>query len=301
MSARALAGLALWLAVPTAAQEPASTPPPTHEEAVLAWRAGRLDRLLREDGWLTLVGLSWLEPGRTMIGADPSSDVVLPGGPLRAAVLEVVDGRARLEPAAGADLRIGGELAVATELASDRDGTPTVVALGTLSFQVLDRDGHLLLRVKDSEAAARREFQGLDYYPVDAAWRLSARFEVHDPPEQLRIADVTGLVQESASWGAVVFEVGGQTLRLDALADPGDEELFLIFGDRTNGAETYGAGRYLYVPAPDAQGRIDLDFNRAYSPPCAFTPYATCPLPPPQNRLPLRVTAGEKTYASGHP
>ncbi len=300
MRASATLGLVLLAAATAAAQETAPTLPPTHEEEILAWRARRLERLQRPDSWLTLVGLHWLEEGRNTIGADPANDVVLPSGPPHGGALVLEGGRVRLEPAAGAGLEVDGQPAAAMELVSDLDGAPTVVTLGTLSFQILDRDGHLLLRVKDADAPTRRDFQGLDYYPVDPAWRFAARFEAHDPLQQIRVADVTGLVQESNSWGAVVFEVGGQTLRLDALAEPGDEELFLIFGDRTNGPETYGAGRYLYVLAPDAEGRVDLDFNRAYSPPCAFTPYATCPLPPPQNRLPLRVTAGEKKYAGGH-
>ncbi len=297
---RIAALLGLALAVAAAAQDPTPAPPPTHEEEVLAWRALRAERLQSEDGWLTLVGLHWLEEGRTTLGSDPASDVVLPSGPPQVAALVVEGSRVRLEPVAGADLRVGSEPAAAMELLSDRDGAPTVVTLGTISFQVIDRSGHLLLRVKDGAAPTRRDFAGLDYYPIHPAWRFAARFEAHDPAQTIRVADVTGLVQESASWGAVVFELDGQTYRLDALAEPGDEELFLIFGDRTNGAETYGAGRYLYVPAPDAQGRIDLDFNRSYSPPCAFTPYATCPLPPPQNRLPLRVAAGEKKYAGPH-
>jgi hypothetical protein len=289
--------LAGGLAAPLAGRAAAL---PSLEEEVLAWRAGRLERLMREDGWLTLVGLHWLEDGRNEVGSDAGNDVVLPAGPAHAGTLVVADGKVRLEPIPGAGLEIDGEPAAAMDLASDLAGDPTVVSLGSRSFHVIDRGGHLLLRVKDSNAPSRRDFQGLDYYPVDPAWRFDARFEVYDPPRLLRLADVTGLVQEQPSWGAVVFEKDGVTYRLDVASAAGAEELFLIFGDRTNGQETYGAGRYLYVPAPDAEGRIPLDFNRAYSPPCAFTPYATCPLPPPQNRLPLRVTAGEKTYRGAH-
>ncbi len=288
-----LAGALVFLAA-------AAPPPQSHEDEVLAWRQGRLERLQAPDGWLSLAGLHWLEPGPNTYGSAQDNDIVLPSGPPRAGTLVVGDDGVRLEPAAGVEHLVGGEPAGARPLASDREGQPTIVTVGALSFQVIDREGHLLLRVKDPESPARRDFGGLEYYPIDPAWRLPARFEVHDPPKELPLADVTGLVQRTPSWGAVVFEIDGETYRLDAAAEPGDEELFLIFGDRTNGRETYGAGRYLYVPAPDEAGRIDLDFNRAYNPPCAFTAYATCPLPPPQNRLPLRIEAGEKKYSGAH-
>ncbi|MEZ5332417.1 MAG: DUF1684 domain-containing protein [Thermoanaerobaculia bacterium] len=141
----------------------------------------------------------------------------------------------------------------------------------------------------------------MEYFPLDPSWHFpQARFEAYDPVKTIPVADIAGLVSDSPVWGAVVFERDGTTYRLDALAEPGDEELFLIFGDRTNGTETYGGGRYLYTDAPDAEGHVDLDFNVSYSPPCIFTPFATCPLPPPQNRLPVRVEAGEKAYAGGH-
>ncbi len=134
---------------------------------------------------------------------------------------------------------------------------------------------------------------------MSSEWRLEARFVPHDPPRKVEIPTVLGTTSEQVSPGEVVFEAAGETYRLEALEGGDDGELFLIFGDRTNGEETYGGGRFLYTEAP-GDGRVVVDFNKAYSPPCVFSPYATCPLPPPQNRLPIPVRAGEKTYGEAH-
>ena len=179
-------------------------------------------------------------------------------------------------------------------LQSDADGTPTVLRLGSLSLHVIRRGERLALRVKDRDNPDRLNFQSTPFFPASMKWRVEARFERYEPPKPVRILNVTGMESDEPSPGALVFEADGRTHRLDVLTEKGEEQFFIIFADQTSGKETYGAGRYLYAGPPDAEGRVAVDFNKAYSPPCAFTSYATCPLPPEQNKLPLRVEAGEK-------
>ncbi len=185
------------------------------------------------------------------------------------------------------------------DLVSDAGGKPTVLEHRSLSFYVIERGERVGVRLKDAESEVLREFTGIDHYPVDPAWRLEARFEPFAEPRMIPVPDITGDVSEQPSHGRVVFSLAGAEQSLAPLGPP-EGELFLVFGDETNGEETYGGGRFLYVGPPDAEGRLRVDFNKAYNPPCVFTPYATCPLPPPGNRLPLAVRAGEKNFGPGH-
>jgi uncharacterized protein (DUF1684 family) len=273
-----------------------------HRREIESWRADRLARLTSQDGWLTLAGLFWLQEGENSVGSDPSDRVVLPKAtaPARAAELVLEGGRVRLAPEPGSGLTVAGRPAEAMSLQSDAGGaSPTVVRMGGVSFFVIKRGEKLGVRVRDTESAARRNFKGLDYFPIDSRWRVEARFELYSPQKTLEVPTVLGTPEKDVSPGAFVFTVGGKSYRLDPVIEEGSEDLFIIFGDETNGKETYGAGRFVYAPVPK-DGRSVIDFNKAYNPPCAFTPYATCPLPPPQNRLPIRVEAGEKKYAGGH-
>jgi uncharacterized protein (DUF1684 family) len=186
------------------------------------------------------------------------------------------------------------------ELKDDNDdGGPTVLKLGTLLINVVKRGERIGVRVKDTDNPARLEFKGLEYYPIDPKWRLEARFEPYQPPKKIPITNVLSMTENEVSPGALAFEVGGKTYRIDPILEKGETDLFVMIADETTGSETYGAGRYLYVAPSDASGRVMIDFNKAYNPPCAFTNYATCPLPPRQNRLPFRIEAGEKKYAGG--
>lgn len=273
-----------------------------YREEIEAWRAERVEGLKAEGGWLSLAGLHWLPEGESSIGSQPMGDVVLPASaPARVGTVSRDGERVALELAPGVEAAHDGEPFRRLELsAGGVEGEPTVVELGTLSFHVIERGERIGLRVKDAEAPSRTGFAGIDSFPVDPRWRLDARFEPYDPPREIEVEDYSGGTQESTVPGAVVFEVDGTSHRLDAI-DAGDQ-LFLIFADRTSGESTYGGGRYLYADAPGADGRVVVDFNKAYNPPCVFTPYATCPLPPPQNRLDLPIEAGEKKYEApgGH-
>ncbi len=200
------------------------------------------------------------------------------------------------EPAPGAVLEADG-LAVAGPLAlrSDAADEPTRLSSGSLRIHLVERGGRLAARVADADNPSRRALGPIDAFPVSSAWRFDARFEPHDPPKKIRVTSILGTVEEEISPGAVVFSTAGRTLRLDPILERGETDYWIIFGDHTNGVETYAGGRFVYVPPP-VNGRTVLDFNKAYNPPCVFTPFSTCPLPPPQNRLPIRVEAGEKTY-----
>jgi uncharacterized protein (DUF1684 family) len=201
------------------------------------------------------------------------------------------DGRVRFVPHEGVDLP-------ETALEDDREGKPTVLELGTLRFHTICRGERFGVRVRDSAAPALREFSGVDSYPADPSWRVRARLEPAPADATIEIADVTGAVSGDATPGSVAFERAGVTWRLAALEGEEDGSLWLIFGDATNGTETYGAGRFLYTEPLADDGSVIVDFNLAYNPPCVFSPYATCPLPPPQNRLALRIEAGEKVWRS---
>jgi uncharacterized protein len=276
----------------------------SYRKQIEEWHKERAAGISSEDGWLTLVGLFWLKEGENRLGSDPSNDIALPKGkaPLHAGSLWLDKGTVRLEaqPRSGIT-QDGKSVDSSLALQSDADPKPTVLHLGTLSFYLIKRGEQLGLRVKDRENPARTQFAGLNYYPVELKWRVESRFEPYNPTKMIPIANVLGMVEEQPSPGKLVFEVAGKNYSLDAIAEKGSKELFVIFKDETSGRETYGAGRYLYADPANEQGTVILDFNKAYNPPCAFTSYATCPLPPSQNRLALRVEAGEMKYTkSGH-
>ncbi len=258
--------------------------------AVDAWHAQRLASLQRPHGWLSLVGLHWIEPGRHRLGRAPDTDIVLAVGPARLGTVTLDDARFVFEPAAGSDAP-----AVDVPL-SEAESVQVDFADGRGRFVLIRRGGRLALRVSDTQAPALLGFRGVERYPVDPGWRIEARFEPHPPGTTLPIANVIGQLDDTPNPGAVVFERDGRSHRLEAL-DGGDGALFLILADRTNRSGTYGAGRFLYTDPP-LDGRVVLDFNRAYNPPCAFNDYSTCPLPPPENRLDLAVTAGERRYVA---
>jgi uncharacterized protein len=264
---------------------------PAHAAQVAAWRAGRDERLRSPTGWLTLVGLFWLTPGENHVGAHPSNQVLLHGHevPPRVGSMWLEDGRVRFVPHDGVDLP---EIA----LEDDLDGNPTVLELGTLRFHTIRRGERIGVRVRDTAAPTLQAFSGVDSYPVDASWRVQARLEPAPPDATIEIGDVIGSVSSDTTPGSVAFERDGVTWRLAALEGEEDGSLWLIFGDATNGTETYGAGRFLYTEPLADDGSVIVDFNLAYNPPCVFSPYATCPLPPPQNKLALRIEAGEKAW-----
>lgn len=277
---------------------PSSPDPAQHRRDVEAWRARRAKSLRRDDGWLTLVGLFWLEPGENTVGSDPHGRVVLPGGksPARLATIFLEGKAARIRTAPGETLEIDGKAVTEAPLQTDANGEPTTARKGPIRFYLIDRSGRIGVRVKDSESEARRAFRGIESFPIDPRWRIEARVERHEPPKEIPVPNVLGATYPQKSPATVVFEVQGTACRLDAVEEEGTTDWFVIFGDQTNGRETYGGGRFLYVTPPAAGAPAVVDFNKSYNPPCVFSPYATCPLPPAQNKLSVRIEAGEKNY-----
>ncbi|MFI5167599.1 MAG: DUF1684 domain-containing protein [Thermoanaerobaculales bacterium] len=263
------------------------------------WRTQRLASLTGDDGWLTVVGLFWLKPGENRFGSDPGNEVVLRGHgvPAFAGSLDLrSDGlvTAHARPAGGATL--AGQPVPERALRSDHDRKPDVLAVGSVRFYLIDRSGRLAVRVKDRESSARADFKRLVYFPINPAFRVEGTFEPYARAREVTVASAQGPAQKMLAPGLVRFTLAGRPLALEPfVSSPDDKEYFFVFRDPTAGHETYGAGRFLDVPVP-AQGSrsVVLDFNYAYNPPCAFTPYATCPLPPRQNDLPIRIEAGEK-------
>ncbi|HET6628467.1 MAG TPA: DUF1684 domain-containing protein [Woeseiaceae bacterium] len=292
-------GLVVLVLLLNACEKPAPVDPAAHRAAVETWRSERLESLTRPDGWLSLVGLLWLEPGEQSLGRGPAADLRLDNAnlPPVAGAFRVAGGVVSFAAAPGVPVQHGDRPVTSLTLAPDTSGEPTVLRIGTLEFYVIDRDGRLGVRLKDSEAPARADFQGLEYFPIDSDWRVTAELVPYEPAKRIPILNVLGMQVEMTSPGALVFELQGKEYRLDPVLEEGTTDWFVMLADETSGHETYGAGRYLYV-TPPRDGRTVIDFNKAYNPPCAFSNFATCPLPPPQNRLPLSITAGEKAYGS---
>jgi uncharacterized protein (DUF1684 family) len=262
-----------------------------------AWKQRRLTSLRREDGWLSLVGLFWLQPGVHSVGSARDSDITLPATvPARLGEVVVTGQKAVYKPGPDAASLDGREVREPVALVADADGEPTTLRHGTVLFYLIRRGDKLGIRAKDSASPVRKAFTEIEMWPYQDAWRRNARFSPYDPPKTIKIPTVHGVVEDSRCPGAVVIEEAGKTYAIDVVQEKEGDDLWLIFGDTTNGHESYGGGRFLYTKPPSPDGTVIVDFNRAYNPPCVFTPYATCPLPPKQNKLPFHVEAGEKVW-----
>jgi hypothetical protein len=262
-------------------------------------RETRLQNLQKPDGWLSLVGLHWLKPGNSFVGSGPTKGVRLAVGPEELGMIRLErDGTVTFRATPGAGVTYDGKpgsTSTRTLVTDANGGTPTVVGFnnGDASFVVIKRGEAYGLRVRDALAPTRTRFAGLEYFDINPAFRFDARFEAHPAGQTIGIVNVLGIEEAMANPGVVVFQKDGVEYRLEAV-DEGDGRLFLIFADRTSGHESYAAARFLYAEQPADGGTTVVDFNRAYNPPCAFTEFSTCPLPPPSNRLDLRIEAGEK-------
>ncbi len=255
------------------------------------WRAQHQAELAKDFGWLTVVGLDWLKEGDNRVGADPANEVPLPprSAPRRVAIISLQAGKAELRPEPGVPMTVNGKPANVTILREDDD----VLAINHLKFYLIRRGDRVGIRLKDNDSAARKHFQGLQWYPVDPTWRIQAKFTAWTTPHSLVFHNTIGQEESEPSPGTVTFQKDGREFHLEPTLDEG--ELFFVIRDQTSGKTTYGASRFLYTELAK-DGMVWLDFNKAENPPCAFTAYATCPLPPPQNRLALAITAGEKSY-----
>ena len=264
------------------------------------WRAEREAKLKAEDGWLTVAGLFWLKEGVNTVGTAADSAVVLPTGsaPARVGEFELREGKTFFRAAAGVTVTANGQPVRELEVKSDAVKQPDVLKLNDLTFLLLKRGERFGIRLKDKNARTRREFAGLRWYEGKAAYRVTAQFIPYEQPKNVSIVNILGDVEPMKSPGYVTFTLNGQELSLEPVAAGGDK-LFFIFRDLTSGKTTYKPGRFLYATAPadlSKPGPVVLDFNQAINPPCAFTAFATCPLPPKRNHLAVAIEAGEQTY-----
>ncbi len=279
---------------------PAETDP-AYVAAIQKWQQKRTSSLTRKNGWLCLAGLLWLEEGENRFGSHATNSVRFPEGQapnfIGTFMLEKGEVRVTIDP--GIKVLCEEKPVQKMLLKTDLSDEKTILSLGTLSWYIIKRGDRFGVRLRDSEHANLRNFKDIDAFEIDPAWRIKAKFEPYVPVKKIPIPNVLGSITDERCPGALVFEVDGNMHRLDVLADTDEDDFFMIFADKTSGYETYGAGRFLYVEKPGEDGTTFIDFNKAYNPPCAFTEFATCPLPPSQNRLPVNIMAGEKKYAGG--
>ena len=265
------------------------------------WHKKRIERLKADDGWLNLVGRFWLKRGESTFGSAGNNDIVVESSilPERIGSFIFSDTVVTFKANDGVEVLYNGNPVKEIVLVDDQKKDITVLQIGSVKFNLIIRDTLYGIRFRDLNSDLVKNFKGIERFPIDESWKINARFEAYDPAKEIDVPNVLGQISKEKSPGAVVFERDGKTHRIDAV-DEGGDRLFLIIADQTSGNETYGGGRFMYVNKPDSTGTILLDFNKAYNPPCVFTKYATCPLPPLQNYLKLRIEAGEKVYDQGH-
>ncbi len=267
----------------------------TYETDLKTWRDSLDERLRSEEGWLSLAGLYWLHEGENTVGSDPASEITLPpdSTPQHLGTVSFQNGVATLHVTCDEPVTVDGTALRSAVLRDDHDPNgPSLVTIRAITFHIIKREDQYGVRVRDQNNPARQTFTGRKWYPINPDYHVQAHFSPHATPRSLSVVNSVGILVPMENPGSVEFDLRDQHLRLEAFtADEG--ELWFIFKDKTNGASTYGAGRFLTAPVfPD--GSVDLDFNRTYNPPCAFTPYATCPLPPRENILPVEIAAGER-------
>lgn len=261
------------------------------QEELALWQARRRAELNAPDSWLGMAGLFWLQPGKNRVGCSEDCVVCLPEGPAYLGDLIWLGAHLFWQPADGE----------AREIQTDLLGAPSLIDYRNWSFFVVDREGRLAARLRDRDWAAKRPVAELSYFPFDPAWVVDADWETLSPSLSMEVPNVSGDLKRVEVKHRAVFSVNGESVSLLPMS-VGDSEVFFVFRDRTSGRETYGAGRFLKAdPVPEMPqgaggGKIRLDFNKAYNPPCAFTPFATCPLPPPENWLPFSIAAGERKW-----
>jgi uncharacterized protein len=264
-----------------------------YRASVEKWRAAYETSLKSDDGWLTVAGLFWLHEGENKFGSDPLNDIVLneAGVPAEVGSFDMHDGKIVVRINPGVQIKLKGNAVESAAILPDSDDR---LALGDLSLLVHRSGERYAVRLKDKNSKLRRGFAGLRWFPIDEAYRVTAKFVAYDKPREAEIQNDAGDMLKIPAPGYAVFTLAGKEYRLEAL-DEGDAKLSFIFRDLTSGKETYAASRFLDAPLPK-DGQVVLDFNEAYNPPCAYNPYTTCPLPTPENRLRVRIAAGEMMY-----
>jgi uncharacterized protein len=274
-----------------------AAPDPAYVQSFEKWKAEQIDDLKKN--WLPLAGLYWLKPGANSFGSDSANAIVFPKGPAHAGEFDLdgEDVSIKLLPEAGA--KLAGKPLTSAKLDPDVSGHASIVEIGTLQFHVIVRGERVGIRLKDTDSAAVRDFHSLMFYPLDMNYRVTAKWVPSDGKKTIDVPNVLGDVTAVPVAGTVVFKINGQEQKLTALGGDAAKGLSFVFNDLTAKSDTYPGGRFLETD-PVIDGTVVLDFNRAYNPPCAVTPYATCPLTPKENRLQVPIAAGEKFDKAAH-
>jgi uncharacterized protein len=272
---------------------------PAYVSEIANWHYKRVLKLKKENGWLNLAGLYWLKQGENTFGSDPSNDIIFPPGtPPKIGAIILKDSLTQLKVNKNIDVTINGDIIKEALLQNDLNRNTTIMSLGLYKWNIIRREGKYGIRLRDLNSPLVKNFPGIETYPADISWKVEATYNKFPEPRKIIIPTIMGTAEENTVKGNLTFTKDGNKYSLVPLVENGS--FFLIFADETNGEETYGAGRFLYSSLPDSKGKVILDFNKSYNPPCAFTKYATCPLPPKDNYLHLKVTAGEKKYGGKH-
>ena len=276
------------------------------QKNLATWRTEHTADLLKPDGWLSLIGLEWLQPGDNTVGAAADNKIRLPKGPAHVALLHLEGETVTLNPPSEGfpqSFLVAGAPAKPQLLRAEpnQDKVAPRMTIGTFNMYVIRREARFALRIKDSQSPAITGFRRLKWFEPDIAFRVVARWIPYTPHKTITLATLVGTNYDQPVPGAAEFQLAGVTFRLEpVLEDPGLAKLFFILRDTTSTTTTYGACRFLYTGFPtnglDKPGELVLDFNRLENPPCAYTPFSTCPLPPPGNRLAIPLPVGEKRY-----
>lgn len=261
-------------------------------QSIATWDSTRLQSLKSKDGWLNLAGLFWLQEGENTLGSGSENTLLFPRGPEKIGAIIFTDGKTTFVSHEGVEVLMGEETIPSVEMLSDKEGRPTRLEVDSLSFYVIKRGERTGIRLRDYKNPKIEALQHIDRFPPDTSWIIKAKFLENTTGMTISVPDVLGDVSVEKVPGILEFNFDGGTYRLYPTGTR--ERLFLVFGDDTNALETYGAGRFLSVEKPDSLGFVNIDFNKAYNPPCAFSEFATCPHPARENMLPFKVKAGEK-------
>jgi uncharacterized protein (DUF1684 family) len=275
-----------------------AAPDAAYTQSFDKWKADLVEGLKQE--WLPLAGLFWLKPGENSFGTDPKNAVVFPKGPAHAGSFTLQGKTVTATLAPEDNATVAGKPATKLELQPDITGNPTEVEMGSLRLHVIVRGERIGIRLKDVDSDAVRQFHVPQFFPLDLSYRVTATWLPSDGKRTVDVPNVLGDVTPTRVAGTAIFKINGQEVRLTDLGGDAAKQLFFVFSDTTSKTNTYPGGRFLKA-GPVANGTVVLDFNRAYNPPCAITPYATCPLAPKENRLPVAITAGEQyDHKQGH-
>lgn len=284
----------------TRAETPAATlPSDPYQAEITKFQQDREAALKTDTGWLTIGGLWFLTEPETTFGSDPLNDIVLPdSAPGRSGTFVMRSGKVSVKAADGVSFQLDGKTVTTADLRSDGEGPPDRIAFGDLQLWVHNSGDRLSIRMRDKNNPLRKEFTGTSWFPINAVYRVEGTYTPYEKPKVIEVPNILGDIDKMPIPGIVTFTVNGQEHKLEPVAEAGDKQFWFIFRDLTSQKETYPAARFLYAPAP-VNGKMILDFNKAQNPPCAYNPYTTCPLPTEQNRLRIRIEAGEKRY-EGH-